>query len=60
MQSAPMSALVPHAAAVAGARVDKATPLQSLPLPPSAIALLAHAEFSTVGDLDGLSAAELA
>ena len=36
------------------------TLLRSLPLPPSSLALLAGADFATVGDLAGYSAAELA
>ena len=50
----------PTVAAAPTACVDKATPLQSLPLPPSSLVLLSRAEFMTVGDLDGLTAAELA
>ena len=40
--------------------VEKSTRLDSLPLPPSKQALLAQADFFTVGDLDGLSADEFA
>ena len=42
------------------AQVSKQTSLRSLPLPPSTLALFAAAEFETVGDLDGLTAEELA
>ena len=40
--------------------VSPLTLLRSLPLPPSVLALFAAADFDTVGDLDGLTAAGLA
>ena len=39
---------------------SKRTLLSSLPLPPTSLRLLANAEFETVGDLDDLTAEELA
>ena len=47
-------------ATVPYATVPRSTELRELPLPPSAVELLERADFTTVGDLDGFSAPELA